>query len=266
MGYQFPIPMVWDDLVMVQAAVRRIRNLYQYSSGSRQLGVLEYNELRVAMTRFVPKRRLPTVGAGMILILIAIGLGQLSGPATKVVRSEPAPLFYLAGSGESAAQNATLAAVIAEAPRVNSISEVEARSGAYSAILMIDDVAAARFEAGSLQQLTSRGYAVIGLNVPLDRLVELTSFDNEVGSMNAQFKKNLDTTPADFRGPFFSLVWRSRPDAPTAYWGQMQQDLTSTLFSAVIADYRLRVRGLIAKPDGTIVPLSEYSANPGSAD
>lgn len=129
------------------------------------------------------------------------------------------------------------------------------------ALVIVDRSAVNGMPLASLRSLVSQGSAVVGINVSLEELSALTGFDEELSAMNPQFSKAASTTTLapSFTGDFFSLVWRTPPGAQTAYWGRVQNDLTPSLFSAIVSDYRLRVRGLVME-NGAVVPLEKYGS------
>ncbi len=100
------------------------------------------------------------------------------------------------------------------------------------------------------------GSAVMGLNVPLDRLNEITGFRDVIGALNTKFGEST-AKPATFDGQFFSLVWTTTPGQQPAYWSRLQHELQPRELSVILSDYRLRVVGLI-REDGRVVPLEDY--------
>ena len=146
---------------------------------------------------------------------------------------------------------------IASASRVTSIDEVRAATQGAPAVIVIDSALAANLKSGDLRFLVNGGSTVVGLNIPLGELNELTGFEDELRSLNPRFAGQLPTQDATRSEPFYSLVWRTPEGSNPAYWGRLQHSLSDGLFTAVINRQKLAVQGLIAD-DGNVIPIEEY--------
>lgn len=192
--------------------------------------------------------------------LIAFAVFHAATGSESHASGQSAEVYLITGSASSSATLVRLAPEIAAAHRASSISEVMSLSGGEPAVVMIDEEYAKTLAPESLHQLAAAGYALIGLNIPLDKLGTLTEFKGELGSINPMFSDGFDSKPATFVGPFFTIEWRSPPGANPALWGQSQHELTPGMFAVILKDYRLRVRGLIANSKGTVVPLEQWAS------
>lgn len=140
--------------------------------------------------------------------------------------------------------------------RVSSLDELKRRIAQGPAVVVVDQEATTNMAATDLAFVFENGSAVMGLNVPLDRLNEITGFRDVIGALNTKFGEST-AKPATFDGQFFSLVWTTTPGQQPAYWSRLQHELQPRELSVILSDYRLRVVGLI-REDGRVVPLEDY--------
>jgi hypothetical protein len=73
--------------------------------------------------------------------------------------------------------------------------------------------------------------------------------------MNPEFGK-AEVRDAEFKGPFFSYVWRTPDSAEAQHWGRGQNDLTGGMFAATLRQQRLYTVGLQLDDSGSVVPLN----------
>lgn len=146
-----------------------------------------------------------------------------------------------------------------EATQVDSLGELDSQV-AGPAVIVVDEGSAEQLPAGSLKRYANKGYALVGVNVPIDKLSSLADFSSEIGAIDPRFEES-PPVPATFKGDFFTVVWRTPAGARTEQWSRVQQDLTPGLFNAVMADMKLRAAGLERDEDGRLVPIEEYGVD-----
>jgi len=183
-----------------------------------------------------------------------VGFSLLDNESEPAQGSEPEVVVLASGDLGSFAEFQS----IVEASKVNSFAEANALAGVAPAVFVVDSSFATSLKTGDLRSLVSSGSAVIGLDIPLSQLNDLTGFEEELKLLNPRFAGQLppQDKPA-VSGQFYSLVWRTPEGANPAYWGRLQHALSDGLFEAVVNGYKLRVQGLIADGDG-VVPIEQY--------
>lgn len=107
------------------------------------------------------------------------------------------------------------------ATRATSLDELD-KEVSGPGVIVLDSGAAERLSAGSLKQFANRGYALVGVNVPIDRLSQLADFSSEMADINPRFAE-VERVPAAFEGDFFTALWRTRAGARTEQWSRVQQ-------------------------------------------
>ena len=182
-----------------------------------------------------------------------LGLSLLTDSSPPVRGSEPQVLLLAEGELGAFAEFQE----IAGASRVATFDELKALSGAEPAVVVIDSAFATNLRSGALRPLAAGGSAIIGLNIPLSQLNDLTGFEDELRSLNPRFAGQSAVGRPARPGEFYSLIWRTPEGANPAYWGRSQHSVSDGLFEAVVREHKLLVRGLFAEND-TQIPLEEY--------
>ncbi len=200
-----------------------------------------------------PLRLQTAIAAAMVVAIVAgVALVWPNSSGDRTAVSAEAEAYVL-----SAEPGATeLPPVLDGARQVGSLEELK-DAVAGPAVIVVDRSVAPSLGDESLRAYAAKGYALVGLNVPLDRLTDLAGFTGEITSINPEFGEHEPET-ATFEGDFFSVVWRTPADATTQRWSRGQQDLSPGLFATVLADLKLRSAGLARDDAGNLVPLEEY--------
>ena len=191
-----------------------------------------------------------------IALILALTLAVLTVVGRSLggheARGAEAELFVLsAGAGSS-----SLVPGLAGARDVNSVASLKLQV-AGPAVIVVDRSAVPELTAGSLNEFAAKGYALVGLNVPIDQLSDFAGFSAEVAEIDPRFGEK-ELTPVQFKGDFFTVVWRTPDGAQTERWSRGQQDFSPQLFDAVVADLKLRSAGLARDDSGNLIPLEDY--------
>jgi hypothetical protein len=253
-------------MVLVQTRVHRVRAIHRdtYRYGLGVLleldGVLvtadkEEQPMRTKSSYLSPKTLLACLAVLALALLTAWYLSRDDSPTAS---SAEAPVVVLSAPAAALPALAELEA----AERAGSVADLRARLARGPAVVVIEQDTASSIEPGELSFVFDSGSALLGLNVPIDRLNEIAGFENVIGAINPKFNEGGGAKPASFSGEFFSIVWATAPGQEPAYWGRAQNDLKPSVFSAMLSDYRLRVVGLL-RDDGKIVPIEEYGRGGG---
>jgi hypothetical protein len=121
-----------------------------------------------------------TLIAAVLMLASAIGgvaaFSLLDGDSELAQGSEPQVLLLTEGDLKDFARFEP----IASASRVDSLDQARAVTRQAPAVVVIDSAFAANLKSGDLRSLVGGGSAVIGLNIPLGQLNDLTGFEEEL--------------------------------------------------------------------------------------
>lgn len=191
-----------------------------------------------------------------IAVILALSLALLTvigwSLREREAQGAEAELFVLSAQSSSS----SFAPGLADAREVNSVASLKLQV-AGPAVIVVDRSAVPGLVSGSLNEFAEKGYALVGLNVPIDQLSDLAGFSAEVAEIDPRFGEK-ELTPVQFKGDFFTVVWRTPDGAQTERWSRGQQDFSPQLFDAVVADLKLRSAGLARDNSGNLIPLEEY--------
>lgn len=199
-------------------------------------------------------RRTLTTAAIMLAVAAGavIGLSLFGGDSKPAQGSEPQVVLLSDGDLGVFAQFQS----IASASRLDQLRELPAATAGGSAVVAVDERFAADLAAGDLRPFAASGSAIIGLGISLNRLNQLTGFEDELRTLNPKFADQLPSEEVP-TVPFYSLVWRTPPGANPARWSRLQHYVSDGLFEVIVGHYKLRVRGLYSEGD-RVLPLEEY--------
>ena len=196
--------------------------------------------------------RVTLVATALVVALAALRLLTPDSGGQPPASGSEAPMFLL--SAAPAGPSAPLE--IRTATHVETSEDLDRLAGG-PAVVFVDASAASGLAASSLSHHVAAGSALIGINVPLDELSALAGFTEQIAAVNPEFGKH-DPGVAEFKGEYFTVLWRTPPDAEVQRWRRSQMDLSPNMFALVVRDLRLNVLGLARDESGTIIPLEEY--------
>jgi hypothetical protein len=200
-------------------------------------------------------RTLPALATLGLLLVSALAWIVLESRGAEPTTSAEHPVFMLLADSHAAQERLPS---IPNVQAVNDLDDIRAGTPELRAMIIIDGETGATMGPGDLRDFVANGSAVVGLNVPSQRLAELTGFIQELEKINPEFAKHrpLDKVPDD---DFISIVWKSPPELNPGYWGRAQMRLDDPLTALVIEDYRMRVNGFLKGAEGELIPIEDYN-------